>query len=32
MEFEPGERDKMEKLWKEMDDLGREEMKRLIDG
>jgi predicted DNA-binding antitoxin AbrB/MazE fold protein len=32
MEFEPGEREEMEKVWKEMDELGRRETKRMWDG
>ena len=32
MEFEPGEREEMEKVWKEMDELGRQEMKQMVDG
>jgi hypothetical protein len=32
MEFEPGEREEMERLWKEMNDLGRQETKRMLSG
>jgi hypothetical protein len=29
MEFEPGEREEMERIWKEMDEFGRLETKRM---
>ena len=31
MEFEPGEREEMERIWKEMDELGLQETKRMLD-
>lgn len=31
MEFEPGEREEMERYWRELDELGRQEMQHLMD-
>ena len=31
MEFEPGEKEQIERFWQEMDELGRQEMKRTLD-